>query len=109
MSPAMVSELQQGRRLFQDGFYKRAMEQLLPIAAEGSMEAQYAVGYMYYYGFGVPQDTASGGFWIRRAAAQQYEPAIKALTLIQKQEKKYGKTNAPSFQPKPRGLSANTI
>ena len=87
-SPATMSELEQGKRLFQDGYYKRAMEQLLPIAAEGNMEAQYAVGYMYYYGFGAAQDTASGHFWIQRSADQHYEPAAKALAIMQKQEKK---------------------
>ncbi len=87
MSPATLSQLEQGKRLFKDGFYKRAMEQLLPLAAEGNMEAQYAVGYMYYYGFGAAQDTASGHFWVQRAADQHYEPAIKALAIMHKQEK----------------------
>src|SRR3990167_5075516 len=68
MSPATMSELEQGKRLFQDGYYKRAMQQLLPIAVDGNAEAQYAVGYMYYYGYGTTQDTASGDFWIRRSA-----------------------------------------
>lgn len=86
-SPATLSQLQQGKRLFQDGFYKRAMEQLLPLAAEGNMEAQYAVGYMYYYGFGATQDTISGHFWIQRSANQHFEPAMKALAIMEKQEK----------------------
>jgi TPR repeat protein len=88
-SPATTSQLEQGKRLFQDGFYKRAMEQLLPIAAEGNMEAQYAVGYMYYYGFGAAQDTESGNFWIRRSADQNFGPAIKALAIMQQEESKH--------------------
>lgn len=87
MSPATASELEQGKRLFQDGYYKRALRVLLPLAAEGSMEAQYAVGYMYYYGLGSPQDTESGYFWIKRSADQHFQPAINALTIIQQQQK----------------------
>ncbi|HTM63461.1 MAG TPA: hypothetical protein VL360_03045 [Gammaproteobacteria bacterium] len=97
MSPAMKSELAYGKQLFKDGYYKRAMQQLLPLAAEGSMEAQYAVGYMYYYGFGVPQDTDSGYFWIKRSADQRYEPAINALVMIQKEQAKFGKATTKQF------------
>lgn len=87
LSTAMMSQLAYGKTLFKDGYYKRAMEQLLPLAAEGSMEAQYAVGYMYYYGFGVAQDTTTGHFWIQRSADQHYEPAISALGIMEKQGK----------------------
>jgi hypothetical protein len=90
-SPATMSELEQGKRLFQDGYYKRAMEQLLPLAAEGNIEAQYAVGYMYYYGFGAPQDTESGYFWIKRSADQHYQPAIHALMIMDQEKRKHGK------------------
>lgn len=94
-SPATTSVLEQGKRFFQDGYYKRAMEQLLPIAAEGNAEAQYAVGYMYYYGFGAAQDTESGNFWIRRSADQNFEPAIKALTIMQQEQIKHIKIKKP--------------
>lgn len=81
-SPRMTSELQQGQRYFEDGYYKRAMHELLPLACDGSAEAQYAIGYMYYYGYGVAQDTDVGYFWIKRAANQQYKPAVEALAMI---------------------------
>ena len=89
MSPATMSELEQGKRLFQDGYYKRAMQQLLPLAVDGNAEAQYAVGYMYYYGFGTTQDTASGDFWIRRSAEQNYKPALDALTIMVQEKNKH--------------------
>lgn len=88
LSPATVSQLAYGKKLFQDGYYKRAMAQLLPLAAEGNMEAQYAVGYMYYYGFGVAQDSETGDFWIKRSADQKFEPAEKALAIIHANNKK---------------------
>lgn len=87
LSPATVSELAYGKKLFQDGYFKRAMQQLLPLAAEGNMEAEYAVGYMYYYGYGVAQDTETGDFWIKRSADQQFEPAVKALSIMHANQK----------------------
>ena len=75
-------EIAAGRSSFENGYYKDAFCQLLPLAAKGRPEAEYAVGYMYYYGYGVPQDTASGVFWINKAAEQQYPPAITAMGMI---------------------------
>lgn len=82
MTPAQISHLQQGKRFFDEGYYKRAMQELLPLACDGNPDAQYGVGYMYYYGLGVAQDTEVGYFWIRRAANQRYITAIKALERI---------------------------
>lgn len=82
MTPSTISHLQQGKRFFEDGYYKRAMQELLPIACDGNPDAEYGVGYMYYYGLGVAQDTDVGYFWIRRAANQRYIVAIKALEKI---------------------------
>ena len=76
------SELAQGKRFFNDGYYKRAMRILLPLACDGNAEAQYAVGYMYYYGLGVAQDTEVGYFWIRRSADNHYWVAQEALHII---------------------------
>jgi TPR repeat protein len=81
--PHVISELQQGKRFFDDGYYKRAMHELLPLACDGNPDSQYAVGYMYYYGLGVGQDTDIGYFWIQRAANRNYVPAMKALEMIE--------------------------
>ena len=81
-----MSELRQGKRDFDGGFYKRAMRELLPIACNGIPDAQYAIGYMYYYGYGVAQDNDVGFFWINRAANKGFGPAIAARDLILKNE-----------------------
>lgn len=94
ISPATRSELEHGKNLFQDGYYKRAMEQLLPLAAEGNMEAQYAVGYMYYYGFGTGQDTESGVFWIQRSANQGFKPATQALIIMRQEQMNRAKASS---------------
>lgn len=85
ISPATQSELAQGKRLFNEGYYKRAMTQLLPLAANGNAEAEYAVGYLYYYGYGTTQDVDSGYFWIKRAADQKFQPAVDALKVMNTQ------------------------
>lgn len=85
MTTAQISALQQGRRYFEAAYYRKAMRDLLPLACNGIPEAQYAVGYMYYYGYGVNQDKDVGQFWIRRAADQHYVPAIKALNIMSTQ------------------------
>lgn len=77
-----VAELQYGQRYFDAGYYKTAMRILLPLACDGHPQAQYAVGYMYYYGYGVAQDTDVGYFWICRAAAKNFAPAIQGLEVI---------------------------
>ncbi len=89
----MAENLQLGRLTFESGDFKKAFCQLLPLAVEGSRQAQYAVGYMYFYGYGVPLDRTSGLFWIKRSADQYYPPAMKALVMIEKCE---GKECAPA-------------
>ena len=81
-SPRQAALLAQSQRDFNNGFYKRAQENLLPVASEGNAEAEYALGYLYYYGYGVAQDAATGKFWIMKAAQQNYLPAKQALTKI---------------------------
>ncbi len=82
-SSRLSQELQAGKQSFESGSYKEAFHQLLPLAVNGKKEAQYAVGYMYYYGYGVAEDSESGIFWMTKAADQCYEPAVKALQIIQ--------------------------
>ncbi|EKD73606.1 MAG: hypothetical protein ACD_45C00253G0004 [uncultured bacterium] len=80
-----------GKASFRSGDYKEAFHQLLPVAVSGQPEAQYAIGYMYYYGYGVPQDYESGIFWMNQAAKQHYPPAVKALNMIQQQNREMQK------------------
>jgi TPR repeat protein len=82
MRPDTIAYLEEAQRLFNDGYYKRARNLLLPLACDGNPQAQYAIGYMYYYGYGVPQDTDVGYFWIKRAADSQFVPAQQALLMI---------------------------
>lgn len=75
-------ELKTGEYFFEKGYYKRAMSNLLPPAHDGDPKAQYAVGYMYYYGYGVQQDTDRGYYWIEKAARCNDPKAIEAMHLL---------------------------
>jgi len=85
-SPYLSQELSAGKVAFQSGDYANAYQKLLPVARSGRPEAQYAVGYMNYYGYGVPQNITSGLAWMDRAAAQNYAPAFTALDIIHRRE-----------------------
>lgn len=81
-SPKHSQEVEQGRLYFESGEFKKAMHSLLPAAVAGNPRAEYAVGYMYYYGYGVSRDDESGMFWMSRAADCHYPPAVKAVDRI---------------------------
>ena len=85
--PKQTQAMQRGKYYFDAGYYKSAMRYLLPFAVNGHSDAEYAVGYMYYYGYGVAQDTDVAYFWVKRSADQHYEPAIKALALMKSKKK----------------------
>jgi TPR repeat protein len=98
----MAENLQAARLTFESGDFKKAFCALLPLAVEGSRQAQYAVGYMYYYGYGTTMDPVSGLFWIKRSADQHYPPAMKALAVIENCEKAGDKKCAgPTLSPTP--------
>lgn len=78
----MQQALQSGKQTFDAGNFTAAFQQLMPLAVKGSPEAQYAVGYMYYYGLGVMAHPESGLFWINLSASNLYPPAVKALQVI---------------------------
>jgi TPR repeat protein len=84
MNPAIL----EGQRLFETGYYKSAMRQLMPPSIAGDPQAQYAVGYMYYYGYGVAQDIDMGYFWIKKSADSGFPPASAALNMITKDKTK---------------------
>jgi septal ring-binding cell division protein DamX len=63
-----------------------SFEQIKGAAQNGDADAQYALGYMYYYGkSGAPKDPMAAKNWIGKAAAQKQPQAMKALDLMNKQ------------------------
>jgi DamX protein len=63
--------------------YTLSFEKIKSAAENGNSDAQYALGYMYYYGKGgAPKNINLAKNWINKSAAQRQPQAIKALALI---------------------------
>ena len=74
--------LEHGIESFKVQDYRQAFIRLLPEAKAGQADAQYAVGYMYYYGQGVIENRKKARYWIERSAAAGNESAIAALDSL---------------------------
>ncbi|MDD5285830.1 MAG: tetratricopeptide repeat protein [Desulfuromonadaceae bacterium] len=57
-------------KAYQMGDHARAFTEYISIAERGDVRAQLNVGWMYYYGEGVPQNKAMALDWYRKAAKQ---------------------------------------
>lgn len=75
--------LQEGIKSFQEQNYRQAFIRLKPEAEKGNPDAQYAVGYMYYYGEGVTEDKQKAMYWISCAAKAGQADAIEATHILQ--------------------------
>ena len=75
------AQLQEGKKAFYYQHFDQSFKLLLPLAQQGNTEAQYAVGYSYYYGKGVLEDQEKGQYWINKAAQQGNPLAIRALEV----------------------------
>lgn len=74
--------LSQGIHSFQIQDYRAAFIRLKPAAEKGNPEAQYAVGYMYYYGQGVVEDRRKAWYWITKAAHAGNKDGLEAVELL---------------------------
>jgi len=66
--------------------YGCSLSKIEGAASRGDPDAQYALGYMYFYGIGTVRDTRAAKLWIRRAAAQGQPLAIKATHILNYRE-----------------------
>ena len=62
--------------------YDCSVPKLYQAAVVGDPDAQYALGYLYYYGIGVALNKGIADQWFMRAADQDQPLAKKALALI---------------------------
>jgi TPR repeat protein len=76
--------LREGIKNFQIQNYRQAFIRLLPEAQKGQPDAEYAIGYMYYYGQGVIEDRKKAWYWINCAAKLGQKDAVQALSILEK-------------------------
>lgn len=93
--------LSHGQDSFQKQDYRKAFILLMPAAKSGNADAQYAIGYMYYYGQGTVRSHEKAVHWMTLAANQGHADAIKALRKINRAK---SFPYAPSSNPKLRPL-----
>ncbi len=77
-----ANSLSLGKQNFNQQNYGIALKQLLPAANKGNADAQYAVGYMYFYGLGTKADPKMAKLWIQESARQGNPAAERALSLM---------------------------
>jgi len=75
----------EGIKNFKIQNYREAFVLLMPAAEKGQCDAQYAIGYMYYYGQGVVEDRKKAWYWINLAANQGQPDAVLALKILSRQ------------------------
>ena len=51
-------------------------------ADQGDANAQFSLGFMYYQGHGVPQNTSEALRWLHKAQAQGFDMAKQGIELI---------------------------
>ena len=56
------ADFQEGVDAYKRGDYETALNEWLPLAAQGDADAQIAMGILYVHGQGVPQDYAEARF-----------------------------------------------
>lgn len=80
----------EGIESFRTQDYRKAFIRLKPEAEKGQPDAQYAVGYMYYYGQGVVENRKKAWFWINAAAKLGQPDALEAVRILDKNRNPYG-------------------
>lgn len=63
-----AASFEAGKRALELDDYATAMRELRPLAEQGSAPAQLEVGFLYWFGQGVPRDQAEAEKWFVRAA-----------------------------------------
>ena len=72
----------QAHKAFVEHDYVVAFDKIQAPARAGNPDAQYALGYMYYYGKGTLVNEDLARYWFEHAAAQGQPAARKALARL---------------------------
>ncbi|WP_371186880.1 tetratricopeptide repeat protein [Thalassotalea maritima] len=89
-SVAQSADFKEGAMLYANNNFEAAIKIFKPLAEQGHVKAQYALGSMYQLGLGVPEDFDQAEFWSRKAAIRGFALAqydLASLYLSTKQFK----------------------
>lgn len=80
-TPPAVDKFQSGTSALDAGQYAKARELWLPLAENGDVRAQYALGRLYEKGKGVERDFAQAFVWYRKAAEKGHADSEYRLAV----------------------------
>lgn len=75
--------MREAKHSYNQGDHQRSFRITEALAYEGNHHAQYALGYLLYYGIGAPQDKKLGIAWFEQAAKNGNDKAQVALSQLQ--------------------------
>jgi len=78
-SPSHAPDYGTGVAAYNSNDFETALTEWLPLAKEGNVKAQNALGILYYNGQGVEKDLEQSAKWFQRAADQDYGRAQNNL------------------------------
>jgi uncharacterized protein len=82
VAPATAAELDDAVAAAHSGDYAAALRGLSPLAEKGDARAQFDIGFMHAYGWGVQRNPAEAITWYRKAANQGLQIAQHFLGLV---------------------------
>ena len=80
-APPVVDKFHSGASAFDAGQYAKAREWWLPLAENGDVRAQYAIGRLYEKGKGVERDFAQAFVWYQKAAEKDHADSQYRLAV----------------------------
>jgi TPR repeat protein len=89
---SLKQQYHQAKQAFHHKKYHQAFQQIQAPAKAGNANAQYALGYMYYYGHGTKTDITKAKHWFQQAAQQhqkQAQHALKNLQMLEQQRQTF--------------------
>ena len=81
VTPVAAAELDEAVAAARGGEYATALRRLSPLAAKGDARAEFDIGFMHGYGWGVQRNPAEAITWYRKAADQGLAVAQHFLGL----------------------------
>lgn len=71
-----------GQKAYAAQNYHQAFKQVYAAALLGNPDAEYALGYLYYNGFGTNRDQSAALHWFKQAAKHKQADALEALRRL---------------------------
>lgn len=84
---ASSHELEIAKWHFDREQYAAVKKTVIRFANKDYPDAQYMLGYMYFYGKAVPVNRKLAGEYLKKSAAQKYPPAVMAMHIVQEAQR----------------------